>query len=71
MIHSITRMSVFGLIAGVENTNYGRRFDIDDYLNENANVRADDKQIHVDTVSIHDGIPTEDNIQKLCDDIQY
>ena len=36
---------MFGLIAGVENTNYGRRFDIDDYLNENANVRADDKQI--------------------------
>jgi hypothetical protein len=65
--------SVFGLIAGVEveNTNYGGRFDIDDYLDENANARADDKQIHVDTVSIHDDIPKEDNIQKPCDDIQY
>ena len=56
-------MTVFGLIADVENTNYGGTFDIDDYLDENANVRTDDKQIH-------DDIP-KDNIQKPCDDIQY
>lgn len=62
---------MFGLIAGIENTNYGGTFDIDDYLDENANVRADDKQIHVDTVSIYEYISdadVEDNIQKPCDD---
>lgn len=39
--------SVFDLIAGVENTNYGGTFDIDNYLDENENVLADDRDMMI------------------------